>query len=219
VHDFRKSIKDLNVAGWRENGAKTAPKRRSGGQGVRVAEQAHNSGLAGRYATAIFELASDEHAVETVGRDFAALREMIAESPDLARLVRSPVFTDEEQQKSIDAILRRMEAAPLTVRFVLLLAAKRRLFVLTDIIAAFNAMAAKQRGEVQAEVTSARALKDSEIEELKRVLKSKLGRDARLEAKVDPSLLGGLVVKVGSRMIDSSLRTKLDGIRAAMRGN
>lgn len=184
-----------------------------------MAEQAHNSGLAGRYATAIFELAQDEHAIETVERDFAALRDMIAESPDLARLVRSPVFTDEEQKKSIDAILRRMEAAPLTVRFVLLLAAKRRLFVLTDIIAAFNAMAAKQRGEVQAEVTSARALKDSEIEELKRVLKSKLGRDARLEAKVDPSLLGGLVVKVGSRMIDSSLRTKLDGIRAAMRGN
>ncbi|HXL99974.1 MAG TPA: F0F1 ATP synthase subunit delta [Rhizomicrobium sp.] len=184
-----------------------------------MAEQAHNSGLAGRYATAIFELAQDEHAIDAVERDFAALRDMIHESPDLARLVRSPVFTDEEQKKSLDAVLRRMEAAPLTVRFVLLLAAKRRLFVLTDIIAAFNAMAAKERGEVQAEVTSARALKDSEIEELKRILKSKLGRDARLEAKVDPSLLGGLVVKVGSRMIDSSLRTKLDGIRAAMRGN
>jgi len=184
-----------------------------------VAEQAHNSGLAGRYATAIFELAQDEHAIDAVERDFAALRDMIHESPDLARLVRSPVFTDEEQKKSLDAVLRRMEAAPLTVRFVLLLAAKRRLFVLTDIIAVFNAMAAKERGEVQAEVTSARALKDSEIEELKRILKSKLGRDARLEAKVDPSLLGGLVVKVGSRMIDSSLRTKLDGIRAAMRGN
>ena len=184
-----------------------------------MAEQAHNSGLAGRYATAIFELAQDEHAIDAVERDFAALRDMIHESPDLARLVRSPVFTDEEQKKSLDAVLRRMEAAPLTVRFVLLLAAKRRLFVLTDIIAVFNAMAAKERGEVQAEVTSARALKDSEIEELKRILKSKLGRDARLEAKVDPSLLGGLVVKVGSRMIDSSLRTKLDGIRAAMRGN
>jgi F-type H+-transporting ATPase subunit delta len=105
------------------------------------------------------------------------------------------------------------------VRIVLLLAAKRRLFALTDIIDAFQAMVSKQRGEVDAQVTSARALSDAETEELKGILKSKLGRDARLQAKVDPSLLGGLVVKVGSRMIDSSLRTKLDGIRAAMRGN
>ena len=184
-----------------------------------MADASHNSGLAGRYATAIFELAQEERAVEAVERDFASLRDLINGSPDLARLVRAPVFSRDVQQKGIDAILRRMEAAPLTVRFVLLIASKRRLFALTDIIAAFNALVAKQRGEVDASVTSARPLGDGEVEELKRVLKAKLGRDARLEQKVDPSLLGGLVVKVGSRMIDSSLRTKLSGIRAAMRGN
>ncbi|HEY2071519.1 MAG TPA: F0F1 ATP synthase subunit delta [Rhizomicrobium sp.] len=183
-----------------------------------MADNAHNSGLAGRYATAIFELAQEDGSVDAVERDFATLRDLIADNPDLARLVKAPVFTRDDQKKGIDAVLRRMEATPLTVRFVLLLASKRRLFVLTDIIAAFNAMAGKMRGEVDASVTSARPLGDGEIEELKRVLKAKLGRDARLEQKVDPTLLGGLVVKVGSRMIDSSLRTKLSGIRAAMRG-
>jgi F-type H+-transporting ATPase subunit delta len=176
------------------------------------------SGLAGRYATALFELAQEERGVETVEHDFAGLKALVASSPDLLRLVRAPVFSREEQEKGMDAILRRMEAAPLTVRFVLLLASKGRLFILLDVVRAFEALAAKARGEVSAQVTSARPLSDAEVSELKAILKSKLGRDARLDAKVDPSLLGGLVVKVGSRMIDSSLRTKLDGLRAAMRG-
>ena len=184
-----------------------------------MADASHNSGLAGRYATAIFELAQEERAVEAVERDFGALKELIAGSADLARLVKAPVFTRDDQKKGIDAVLRAIEAAPLTVRFVLMLASKRRLFALTDIIAAFNTMVGKLRGEVDASVTSARPLGGAEVEELKRVLKAKLGRDARLEQKVDPTLLGGLVVKVGSRMIDSSWRTKLSGIRAAMRGN
>jgi F-type H+-transporting ATPase subunit delta len=176
------------------------------------------SGLAGRYANAVFELAQEERAVETLERDFLALRKAIQASPDLARLVTAPVFSRGEQKKGMDAILRRMEMAPLTVRFVLLLAVKGRLFVLADAIRAFLLLAAKLRGEIDAEVTSARALSEPEILELKSVLKARLGRDARLDAKVDPSLLGGLVVKVGSRMIDSSLRTKLDSLRTAMRG-
>ena len=181
-------------------------------------EEPQISGLAGRYATALFELAQEERAVETVERDFAALKTLVNESPDLRLLVRAPVFSRKDQEKGMDAVLRRMEAAPLTVRFVLLLASKGRLFALMDVVRAFELLAAKLRGEVRAEVTSARPLSDAEVNELKAVLKSKLGRDARLDAKVDPSLLGGLVVKVGSRMIDSSLRTKLDGLRAAMRG-
>lgn len=176
------------------------------------------SGLAGRYATALFELAQEEHAIESLERDLAALQNMIAKSPDLTRLVRAPVFSRDEQKRGMDAVLRRMEAAPLTVRFVLLLASKGRLFVLGDAIRAFELLVAKSRGEVRAQVTSARALDDSEISELKTILKTRLGREARLDARVDPSLLGGLVVKVGSRMIDSSLRTKLNGLRAAMRG-
>ncbi len=181
-------------------------------------EEPQISGLAGRYATALFELAQEERAVETVERDFTTLKALVNENPDLRRLVRAPVFSRKEQEKGMDAILRRMEAAPLTVRFVLLLASKGRLFALMDVIRAFELLAARQRGEVRAQVTSARALSDAEVSELKAILKSKLGRDARLDAKVDPSLLGGLVVKVGSRMIDSSLRTKLDGLRVAMRG-
>ena len=177
------------------------------------------SGLAGRYATAVFELAQEERAVEAVERDFLALSALVQASADLARLVRAPVYSRDEQKKGMDAVLRRMEAVPLTVRFVLLLAAKGRLFGLSDVIRAFVLLAARQRGEVSAQVTSARPLSDSEVVELKAVLKSRLGRDARLDAKVDPSLLGGLVVKVGSRMIDSSLRTKLDGLRTAMRGH
>jgi F-type H+-transporting ATPase subunit delta len=177
------------------------------------------SGLAGRYATAVFELAQEEKSVEAVARDFSTLKAMIAESPELALFVRAPVFSREEHKTGMDALLRRVEASPLTVRFVLTLAEKRRLYALADIIRAFETMVARQRGEVDAEVTSAQPLNDAQTAELKRVLKAKLGRDARLEAKVDPSLLGGLIVKVGSRMIDSSLRSKLEGMRAAMRGH
>ncbi len=185
-----------------------------------MADTTHISGIAGRYATAIFELAEEQNSLETVERDFASLKQAIAESADLASLVRAPIYSSEQQKKGLDAILRRMEASTTHRAFrVGLVADKRRLFALTDIIRGFNALLSKQRGEVEAQVTSARPLSDAEVVELKKVLKSKLGRDARLEAKVDPNLLGGLVVKVGSRMIDSSLRTKLDGIRAAMRGN
>lgn len=183
-----------------------------------MAEEHRETGLAARYARAIFELAQEERAVETVERDFAALKTMIAESSDLARLVRSPVFSRDAQGKAMKAVLAAMGASALATRFVLLLAAKRRLFALRDIIRAYEAMAAKQRGEITASVVSARPLSDAQAAELKAMLKAKLGRDPRLEAKTDPAILGGLVVKVGSRMIDSSLRTKLNSLRAAMRG-
>jgi F-type H+-transporting ATPase subunit delta len=181
--------------------------------------KAHGRGVAERYATALFELAMEERAVETVSRDFAELKSLLAGSPELARLVKAPVFSAEQQKLGMDAVLRRMEAAPLTVRFILTLAAKRRLFALSEIIHAYEHRIAEQKGEINAEVLAARSLSDAETAELKRVLKEKLGREARLSTRVDPSLLGGLVVKVGSRMIDSSLRSKLEGLRAAMRGH
>lgn len=181
-------------------------------------EKAHETGLAGRYANAVFELAQDQKVLDAVAGDFTALKAMIAASSDLARLVRSPAFGQDDQARALKAVLEKMGAQALTVKFLLLLAAKRRLFALEAIIAAFGRLVAALKGEVQAEVTSARALSDGETAELKAALKAKLGREPRLETRIDPSLLGGLVVKVGSRMIDSSLRTKLNGMRSAMRG-
>jgi len=183
-----------------------------------AAEYAHESGLAGRYALAIFDLAQEERAVEAVANDFATLKQLMSESPDLTRLIRAPVFSRDEQGAGMNGVLHRMEAAPLTRRFILLLASKRRLFALPDIIRAFGNMVSKQKGEMLAQVSSARALSDDETAELKSILRSKLSKDVKLEARIDPSLLGGLIVQVGSRMIDSSLRTKLNGLRLAMRG-
>lgn len=181
-------------------------------------EKAHETGLAGRYATALFELAGEQNLLDAVSTDLGAFRRAMDGTPELARLVKSPVFSREDQAKALKPVLEKMGANALTIKFVLLLAAKRRLFALEGIIASYERMVARARGETEAEVTSARALGDGELAELKTTLKAKLGREPRLHTKVDPTLLGGLVVKVGSRMIDTSLRTKLSGIRAAMKG-
>jgi F-type H+-transporting ATPase subunit delta len=187
-----------------------------------VAQETAEGGLAGRYANALFELAqegrTDGKTVDAVSADLGSLRKALDSSPDLARLVRSPVFSAEDQARALQAILAKMGAGNLTVKFVLLLAQKRRLFALAGIIKSYEGLVARSRGETEAEVASARPLSDGEVAELKATLKSRLGKEPRLHAKVDPALLGGLVVKVGSRMIDSSLRTKLDGLRMAMKG-
>ncbi|MCP5410941.1 MAG: F0F1 ATP synthase subunit delta [Alphaproteobacteria bacterium] len=185
---------------------------------MNVTSEKAETGLAGRYATAVFELARDQGAVDTVSADLTVLRKAMQESADLARLVKSPVFGAEEQAKALEPVLALLGTSPLSTKFVLTVAHKRRLFALEDIIAAFERLVARAKGETEAEVTAARPLKDGEIAELKSVLKARLGREPRLNARVDPALLGGLVVKVGSRMIDTSLRTKLDGLRAAMKG-
>ena len=182
-------------------------------------EKGHETGLAGRYAAAVFELAQAATAVDAVAADFAALHKAIHASPDLARLVRSPAFSRETQARALKPVLEKMGVNALTQKFILLVAAKRRLFALEGIIAAYNHKVARLKGEVEAEVTSARPLSAAETTELSRVLKQQLGREPRLTTRVDSHLLGGLVVKLGSRMIDSSIRTKLNGIRAAMRGN
>lgn len=184
-----------------------------------MADEAHLSGIAGRYALAVFELALESNSVDAVGRDFQSLMTMLAESADLSRLVRAPVFAREEQAKGMKALLDQMGADPLTVRFVMLLCAKRRLFLLPGIIAVYNKLVEREKGEIEAEVTSARPLNDAQVEALKAALKEKLGLDPLLKSHIDPTLLGGLIVQVGSRMIDSSLRAKLNGIRLAMRGS
>lgn len=184
-----------------------------------AANSTQNTGLAGRYATAVFELALEERALEATAGDLAKLRLLLESSQDLLRLVRSPVLTRDQQAAAMEAILTSANAHPLTRKLILLLAQKRRLFALGDVIRAFEALVAKQKGEVAADVTSARPLNDDELAELRRALKEKLGRDPKITTHVDPKILGGLKLKVGSRMIDSSLRTKLDALRTAMRGS
>ena len=184
-----------------------------------MADEAHLSGIAGRYALAVFELAVETKSIDAVQRDLQALKTMLAESADLARLVRAPVFARDDQAKGMRAVMAAAGADILTVRFVALLCAKRRLFLLPDVIRDFNTLVEREKGEIEAQVISARPLSNAQTEELKRVLKGKLGRDPLLKTDVDPMLLGGLVVKIGSRMIDSSLRSKLNGIRLAMRGS
>ena len=183
-----------------------------------MAGEKPETGLAGRYANALFELGRDQRVTDALSADLAALRRAVDTSPDLARLVKSPVFDSRTQARAMKAVLEKLGAGKLATNLVLLLAAKRRLFALSDIIAAYERLVARSRGETEAHVISARILSDNEVAELKAVLKSRLGKEPRLATRIDPTLLGGLVVKIGSRMIDSSLRTKLSGLAAAMKG-
>jgi F-type H+-transporting ATPase subunit delta len=182
-----------------------------------TAEDTTVSGVSGRYATALFELAVEEKSIDTIAADLDAIDRMIEESTDLKRLVMSPVFSAEEQTRALAAILDKAGIAGTTANFIRVVAANRRLFVLQGMIAAFRKLVAAHRGEVSAEVTSAEELTEAQVESLAAALKASIGKDVRLSRKVDPGLLGGLIVKVGSRMIDTSLRTKLNNLKIAMK--
>jgi F-type H+-transporting ATPase subunit delta len=187
-------------------------------QGVRVADSTSRiSGVAERYANALFELVLEQKSLAEVEKDLTRFSTLLAESNDLARLVRSPVFSAEEQTRAVAAVLDKAGIGGLVASFVKVAAGNRRLFVVPDIITGFRRLAAKHRGEVSAEVTSAEPLSDKHVADLKAALKSALGKDVALSAAVDPSLIGGLVVKVGSRMIDGSLKTKLNSLKLAMK--
>jgi F-type H+-transporting ATPase subunit delta len=173
--------------------------------------------VAGRYASALFELAQEQSQLPAVEQDLVNLQGLMDESDDLRRLVRSPVFSADDQSKALAAVLGKMGVSGLSLNFVKLLARNRRLFALSDMIKAFRSMAARSRGEVEADVTSAVTLSDEQLQALKDTLKASIGKDVQVSAKVDPSLLGGLIVKVGSRMIDSSLRTKLATLKMRMK--
>jgi len=175
------------------------------------------SGVAERYANALFELAEEDGALAAVEKDLDAFAALIAESDDLKRLVRSPVFSADEQTRAVTAILAKAEIGGLVANLVRVTAANRRLFIVPDLITAFKRLAATGRGEVAAEVTSAEPLSDRHLDELKAALKASLGKDITLATHVDPSLIGGLIVKVGSRMIDGSLKTKLNSLKLAMK--
>ena len=175
------------------------------------------AGVAGRYASALLETANEQEQLAAVETDIDAISRALEESDDLRRMVRSPVFSADDQIKALEAVLSRMGANPLTLNFFKLLARNRRLFAAEDIVRAFKALAAEARGEIQAQVVSAIALNDAQVAALREQLKDSVGKDVQLEAKVDPSLLGGLVVKIGSRMIDSSLKTKLATLNTRMK--
>jgi F-type H+-transporting ATPase subunit delta len=174
--------------------------------------------MAGRYATALFELARDEKSIDAVKTDLDALDAMIAESPDLLRLVRSPVFGAGEQGKALAAVLEKCGIKGLACNFLLLVVSNRRLFAVRDMIRGFRALVAKHKGEVTADVTVAEKLSDAHLDALKNALKSVTGGKAvDLNVKVDPAIIGGITVKLGSRMVDNSLRTKLNSIKHAMK--
>jgi F-type H+-transporting ATPase subunit delta len=176
------------------------------------------SGMAGRYATALFELALDSKSVDAVKADLDRFDAMLSESPDLQRLVRSPVFGAEEQTKALAAVLEKAGITGLAANFLKLVASNRRLFAVRDMVKAFRTLVARWKGEVSAEVTVAEKLSENHLDALKGALKAVTGGKAvDLNVKVDPSIIGGLVVKLGSRMVDSSLRSKLNAIKHAMK--
>ena len=176
------------------------------------------SGMAGRYAKALFELALDNKAVDAVKADLEKFEAMVADSADLRRLVRSPVFGATEQGKALGAVLAKAGITGLASNFLLFVTSNRRLFAIPQILKAFRTLVARWKGEVTAEVTVAEKLSDAHLETLKSTLKTVTGGKAvDLNVKIDPAIIGGLTVKLGSRMIDSSLRTKLNAIKHAMK--
>ncbi len=175
-------------------------------------------GVAGRYATALFDLARESSKISDVEADLGKFQGLLDESADLRRMVRSPVIAADDQARAVAAILDKASIGGLAGNFLKLIASNRRLFAVSDMIKSYRALAAKARGEVRAEVTSATALNDDQIAALKQTLKATVGKDVSLETRVDPGLLGGLVVRIGSRMIDSSLRTKLQNLRVTLTG-
>ncbi len=175
------------------------------------------SGMAGRYATALFDLARETNAIDAVKADLERFNGLVAESPDLTRLVRSPVFSADEQLQALSAVLERAEIGGLAAKFLKLVTTNRRLFAVRDMVKAYRQLVAEYKDEATAEVTVAERLKDEHVAALRSALKAVSGKDVDLDIRVDPAIIGGLVVKLGSRMVDTSLRTRLNAIRHAMK--
>jgi F-type H+-transporting ATPase subunit delta len=173
--------------------------------------------MASRYAGSLFDLASEAGSLDEVEKELGRVEAMLQDSADLRRLVTSPVFSADDQLRAISAIADRAGFKGLVGNFLRVVARNRRLFALPGMIAAFRRLAAEARGEVAAEVTSAHALDAGQQAELKQTLKSVAGKDVTLNLTVDPSILGGLIVRIGSRQIDTSLKTKLNSLKLALK--
>jgi F-type H+-transporting ATPase subunit delta len=174
--------------------------------------------LAGRYASALFDLARDQRQIESVARSLDALGQALLDSKDFNALVTSPVVSREEAGKAFAALAPQLGLDPITTRFVGVLARNGRKSQLRAVIRAYRRLAAEHRGEATAEVTTARPLNDDQLAQLRQQLRSRAGREVNIDATVDASLLGGIVVKLGSRQIDASIRTKLNRLALAMKG-
>lgn len=182
------------------------------------AEAAIVSSLPGRYATALFELAREAKAIDTIAKDAAQLRGMLEESADFRQLLSSPRLAREAQKKAVLALAAKAEFHTLVQNFLGVLAQGRRLAQLPAILKAFSQLVAAHRGEVTAEVVAAAPLDDAQIKDIKKQLKTALKADVQVDVRVDESLLGGLIVKVGSKQVDSSIKTKLNRLTVAMKG-
>jgi F-type H+-transporting ATPase subunit delta len=176
------------------------------------------SGLAERYAAALFELADERHDLDTVAGDLRELRAMLAASPDLGRLVRSPVLSRAEQGKAMAALAEDAKLSKLTADFIAIVARNRRLFAVPAMIEAYLAKLAERRGEVTAEITAAQALTEAQQDTLTEQLRRVVGSRVTIEMRVDPNLLGGMIVKIGSRMVDGSLKGQLQRLQLSMKG-
>jgi F-type H+-transporting ATPase subunit delta len=194
------------------------PRNRFRGFHSVAADTSIASGVAGRYATALFDLAKEADALDSIAQDLQGLKALLNDSDDLSDLVNSPLYSRDQQGAAMDAVLDSAGAQDLTRRFVGVITQNRRLFVIADIIDAYRALLSSHRGEMDAEVISSRPLSDAQLEALRGVLANVLRAKVIVETSVDDTLLGGLVVRVGSRMIDSSLRTKLENMQLAMKG-
>ncbi|HTZ38008.1 MAG TPA: F0F1 ATP synthase subunit delta [Stellaceae bacterium] len=183
-----------------------------------AAESTGISGLAERYAAALFELADERHALDGVAGDLRELRAMLQQSADLMRLVRSPVLSRAEQGKAIEALAEKAALSKLSRDFLAVVARNRRLFAVPAMIEAYLEQLAARRGEVTAEVTAAQPLSAAQQEALGEQLRRVVGARVAVDLKVDPALLGGIVVKIGSRMVDGSLKGRLQRLQLNMRG-
>ena len=175
------------------------------------------SGVAGRYATALFELAQEQDVLASVEKDLESIAGLMAENADFRAVTRSPVIDKNEQRAAVLAVLDKMGVHHVTRNFVGVVIRNGRLRQLDDMIRAFRALTAEARGEMTAEVAAPQALTDAQMKAVSEVLARHAGREVKIEPRIDESLLGGLVVKLGSKMIDNSLKTKLDNLKLAMK--
>jgi F-type H+-transporting ATPase subunit delta len=173
--------------------------------------------MAGRYASALYDLATEQNAVDSLSADLDTFAALLKESADLRRLVQSPVFSSDEQLSAVSAVIARAGITGLAANFIRLVAQNRRLFAIESIILTYRQMVAKARGELTAEVTVAEPLSDARMQDVRDTLREITSKDVKINVTVDPKIIGGIIVQLGSRMVDASLRTKLSAIQHAMK--